>query len=85
MGNELQSERVAAGRDTIRASVVGTVQSTVGCAGRGIGAETRVPGIAGVAVGGTRNLMCPTPVGVEGNRPGLGLAAATCCTCLNLE
>lgn len=50
-GDELESESVAAGGDTVSARVVGTVKSAVGGTGLGVGAKSRVPSVTGVTVG----------------------------------
>lgn len=48
-----------------RTSVVSTVERAVGGTGGRVGAERRVPGVAGVAVSAARDIVEPTPVGVE--------------------
>jgi predicted ABC-type sugar transport system permease subunit len=50
-GDEFESEGVAGGGDTVGTLVVGTVEGTVRRASGTIGAESSVPGVAGVAVG----------------------------------
>lgn len=50
-GDEVELERGPAGGDTVGTGVVRSVQSAVGGAGGGVGAQGRVPGVSGVAVG----------------------------------
>ena len=69
-GNELESKRVPAGGDTVGALVVGAVESAVGRTGGTVGAESGVPGVSGVAVGGSGGGMEPAPVGVEDDLSG---------------
>lgn len=49
-GDEVELERRAAGRHTVCAAVVGTIERAVGSAGGGVRAQSRVPRIARVAV-----------------------------------
>ena len=65
VGDELEGECIAAGGDTIGTAVVGAVESAILHAGRRVGAESRVPGVSGVAVGVPRGGMDPAPVGIE--------------------
>lgn len=65
--NELQGECVAAGRDTIGTRIVSSVEGAVGSAGDRVGAERSGPGVAGVAVGISTNVVDPAPVGVKGD------------------
>lgn len=64
-GHELEREGVTSAVDTIGTRVVSTLQSAVACACCGIGAELRIPGVSGVAVGVASFRVEPTPVGVE--------------------
>lgn len=59
--------------------VFGTLESTVLSAGRGAGAERRVPGVTGVAVVILVSLVVaePSPVGVEDDLALLGGAASS--------
>lgn len=66
-GDELESERVASGRDTVGTTVVGTIQSTVCSTGLSIGAESGVPAVTIIAVGAAGGGVEPTPVRVEHN------------------
>ena len=50
-GDEVELERSAAGRHAVCATVIGSIERTVGSAGGGARADGRVPRIAGVAVG----------------------------------
>ena len=65
VGDEVKLERRSASRDTVCALVVSTVESAVSSASHVIGAERRVPGVAGVAVGVAANIVDPAPVRVE--------------------
>ena len=49
----------------VRTSVVSTIEGAVPRTSVGVGAQRRVPGVAGVAVGATARGVQPTPVGVE--------------------
>lgn len=62
---ELQAQLVARSLDTISAGVVSAIHGTVGSAGDSIGAESSVPGVAGVAVGRARGGVEPAPVTVK--------------------
>jgi hypothetical protein len=76
LGDELQGESVAAGGDTIGRLVVTAFQGTLRSAGRSVGADSGVPGVATVAVGVAVSDVNPSPVGVEGDRgAALGRAA----------
>ena len=78
LGDEVESERVAGGGDTVDVRVFSTVKSAVGGASCVVGAESGVPGVSSVAVGSSAGcLMEPSPVGIEDN--GLGRSCATAC------
>lgn len=79
LGDECEGEVSARGSDTVGAGVVGTVEGTAGSARLAIGAESRIPLVAGVAVVGTFGGVQPAPVGVEGNSEFLG-RVRICCT-----
>lgn len=74
--HELERERVAGGRDAVRARVVRAVERAVLRARRPVGAQCRVPRVAGVAVGVTGGAVQPPPVGVEHDLGAQRLAAA---------
>ena len=77
-GHELEGESVAAGGDAVGTRVVGTVESAVGRTGNTVGAESGIPGVSSVAVGGSRGRVEPAPVGVEDDLAGgLGSTPAT--------
>lgn len=59
------AEAVELSRQIRRTSVVSTVERAVRGTGGRVGAERRVPGVAGVAVGAAGDVVEPTPVGVE--------------------
>ena len=64
--DELERQGIATGGDTVGGSVVSAFESAVLGAGDVVGAESSVPGVAGVAVGvltGSRGVE-PAPVGV---------------------
>ena len=63
--HELEGESVAAGGNTVRLLVIGPIQGTLLGTGGAIRADSRVPGVASVAVGVTVGDMKPTPVGVK--------------------
>lgn len=67
-GDELECKRVAGGGDTVGSAVVRTVKSAVRSAGRVVGAQAGVPGVAGVAVGVASGGVEPAPVGIEDDR-----------------
>lgn len=75
-GDELERERSARGGDTVGALVVRTIEGAVCRASLAVGAERRVPLVAGVAVGVARGAVQPAPVGVEHDSGVLGGAAA---------
>ncbi len=76
-GYELEGESVPAGGDAVGTRVVGTVESAVGRTGDTVGAESGVPGVSGVAVGGSSGRVEPAPVGVEDDLAGgLGSTSA---------
>lgn len=66
--DELESESVSAGGDTVGVGVVGTIDSAVCSTGGGVRANRGVPGVASVTVGGRASFVDPAPVGVESNR-----------------
>lgn len=70
LGDEFESEGVAAGGDTVGTRVVSTVKGTVSSTSLAIGAKASVPFIAGIAVSVTAGGMEPTPVGIESNLSG---------------
>lgn len=74
--DELQSERVAGGRDAVSTLVVGTVEGAVLRASDTVGTERGVPFITGVAVRVSADGVEPAPVGVEDNSRVLGDAAS---------
>ena len=63
--DEVELERAAGRCDTVGALVVRTVESAVSSAGRWVGTESSVPGVAGVAVRVPGDIVHPAPVGVE--------------------
>jgi hypothetical protein len=67
LGDESQSEGIAAGRGTIGRLVVGAIESAVAGASLGVLADGGVPGVAGVAVGVATLVVDPAPVGVDGD------------------
>lgn len=75
-GDEVEAEGIAAGGHTIGGFVVGTLKGAVGCAGRIVRADSRVPGVAGVAVGVVADFVHPTPVRVDDHLAVVGGAAA---------
>jgi hypothetical protein len=75
LGDELEAQLVAAGLDSVRLPVVGTVDAANLGASSAIRADGRVPFIAGVAVG-ARFIVRPSPVGVNDDAA-RGLGAAT--------
>ena len=74
--HKVELERATTGGNTIGASVVGAIKSTVLRARGAIRAERGVPGIAGIAVGISAGGMQPSPVGIEHDRGGLGHATS---------
>lgn len=73
---ELETESVARCLDTVGAGVVGAVECAVRRTSRAIRAQSLVPGVACVAVGGARGGVEPTPVAIKHNALGLGRASA---------
>ena len=69
-GDELESERVAAGGDTIGPGVVSTIDSAVGSTCLAIGTGSGVPSVTCVAVGVAALGVDPAPVGVEDDLSG---------------
>lgn len=63
-GNEVKSERISAGGDTVRLFVFSAVQSTVCSASNCVGAVLGVPGVTCVTIGVSTNIVQPTPVGI---------------------
>ena len=76
LGDELESQSVVGSGDTISLRVFGTLKSAVAGAGDGVWAKSLVPGVASVAVGVTRLVMKPSPVGIENDFRVLGCADA---------
>jgi len=68
--DEFEGKSVTAGGDTVSAGVVCTIESAVFGASGTVRAESLVPSVAGVAVGGTRSAVEPAPVGIEDNLSG---------------
>ena len=69
-GDKAELDGVARSRDTVRARVIGAVDSAVSRAAFGIRTDGSVPGVTGVAVGITGGCVKPSPVGIE--HDGLG-------------
>lgn len=67
LSNEVESQRIASGGDTVDTRVVSTIESAVGSANLVAWAESGVPGVTSVAVSGARDRVSPSPVGVEHN------------------
>lgn len=76
LGDELMSERVAAGGDTVGAAVVGAIDGTVLGTESGGRTELGVPGTSGVAVVETGGGVQPAPIGIKNDR-GLLVGTAT--------
>ncbi len=82
VGDEFHGEGIAGGRDTVGAAIITAVESAVlGACGR-VGAEGRVPGVASIAVGGSRGGMEPAPVGVKNDGSLVGGATSRGRACL---
>ena len=73
---ELKTQRVARCLDTIGARVVSAVECAVCRASDAIRAQSLVPSVACVAIGGTGGGVEPAPVAVKHNALGLGGASA---------
>jgi hypothetical protein len=65
LGDELEVQLAAAGGYTVGAGVVGAVDTASGGASIVGAADGSVPSVTGVAVGGARDLVSPTPVGID--------------------
>ena len=61
-GDKFEGKGVAAGGDTVGASVVGTINGTVGSASHAIGTECVIPEVTSIAVGEPTDVVSPTPV-----------------------
>jgi hypothetical protein len=72
---ELETQRIARCLDTVGAGVVSTIECAVRSASYAIRAQSLVPGVACVAVGGAAGGVKPTPVSVEHNALGFGRAS----------
>ena len=83
--NELEGERVTARCNTVRPTIVGTFEGTVGCAALVIRAETRVPSVARVAVVVAALAVDPTPVGIENDASRYVTATTALCAFLPAE
>jgi len=78
LGDEFEVEAVAAGRDTVGGSVVGTLKTALRSASGAGRADGTVPRVAVVAVGGAGDGVSPSPVGVDDDGAGnVGAAAAS--------
>jgi len=64
-GDKLHGHRVPGGGDTVSARIISAIESAVGGAGLAIWAESGIPSVTSVAVGGTGGSVQPTPVGIE--------------------
>jgi len=76
LGDELEVQLVTAGGDTIGGRILGTINAAVLSARLAIGADGGVPLVAGVAIGGALDAVCPAPVGVDGDSSRDGRAVA---------
>ena len=76
LGDELESQSVVGSGDTVSLSVFGTLKSAVAGAGDWVWAKSLVPGVASVAIGVTRLVVKPSPVGIENDFGVLGCADA---------
>lgn len=65
LGDEVELHLVAAGYNSVSGRIVGALESTVGSACLVVRAESRVPGVPGVAVLGATLVVQPAPVGVD--------------------
>lgn len=68
LSDELVSERISAGSDTIGSGVVGTIDGAVLGAGHRIRADGGIPSAAGVAIGVASGGVEPAPVGIKHDR-----------------
>lgn len=75
-GHEFEGQGVTSAVDTVGAGVVSSLHGAVGGACGGIGAESGIPGVSGVAVREALGRMKPAPVRVEDDLCLLGGAAA---------
>ena len=73
---ELETQGVARCLDTVGAGVVSAIECAVRRASCAIRAQSLVPGVTCVAVGGAGGGVEPTPVAVKHNALGLGRASA---------
>jgi hypothetical protein len=63
--DEFERQGVTAGSDTVCSSIVGTVDSAVCGASRWVRANSGVPSVTGVAIGGPRGGVEPSPIRIE--------------------
>lgn len=82
--DELESECIAAGGDTVCASIVSPVHRAVGGTSYGTGTQS-VPCIAGVTVGGAGGTVQPAPIRVKHDSSSLSRAGAGASALLNTE
>lgn len=75
-GHEFEGQGVTSAVDTVGAGVVSSLHGAVGGTCGGIGAESSIPGVSGVAVGEALGRVKPAPVRVEDDLGLLGGAAA---------
>lgn len=68
LGDKLEAEGVAARNGTIGSLVLGTVKTALGGTYLTASADALVPGVAIIAVRLVRELMSPSPVGIDDNR-----------------
>lgn len=85
LSDEVETEGVAGGGDTIGTGVISTFQSAVCGAIDIVGAVRGVPGVASVAVGIATDVVDPSPVRVKDDRSGLGGAGSGGGTFLECE
>jgi len=85
LGNELESEGITAGGDTVDTRVIGTFKSAVGGAGDIVRAKSFVPGVTSIAVGKAGSAVKPSPVGVNDNLCALGNATTRDCALVRSE
>lgn len=64
-GNEVQTQRIAGGSDTVRSRVVCTVESTVLSTSSISVADSGIPSVSSIAVGAGIDTMHPAPVGIQ--------------------
>jgi hypothetical protein len=80
VSNELYREISTASGDTVRSSVVRTVEGTIGGTGNGVWTKGLVPFVTCVAVGGSGGSVGPSPIRIEDDRVlfgGAGTASRT--------